>query len=156
MTRHDLVGLALDQLLRNFAMGPECFDLEMAESKSFSNPPSDAIMWKHKIDNGVIMSDPLNPTRTVIIVNNKATETIQCFIFFRDMLNAGNAMNHKPDAQVEAKVGFFRKWDSNYRKFEKLKKLIKSNNTARENNSFLSKLHQVFPAAFDDYIFGKK
>ena len=157
MTRHDLVGLTLDQLLNNFASGPECFDLEVAEAKSFSAGPSDAIMWKHKIENGDIIQDPTQPMRTVIIVNNKATETIQCFIHFRDMISATNAMNHKPDAQVESKaVGFFRKWDSNYRKFEKLKRLIQQNNAARENTSFLNKLHTVFPGCWDEYIFGKK
>ena len=156
MTRHDLVGLTLDQLLRNFTAGPECFELEVAESKSFSAGPSDAIMWKHKIDNGGIIQDPTQPTRTVIIVNNKATETIQCLIYFKDMISAANAISHKPDAQVESKVSYFKKWDSNYRKFEKLKKLIQANNASRENNSFLNKLHQVFPGTFDDYIFGKK
>lgn len=113
-------------------------------------------MWKHKIDNGGIMTDPLNPSRTVIIVNNKATETIQCLIYFKDMVTASNAITHKPDAQVEASVGFWKKFDSNHRKFEKLKKLIQQNKAARDNNSFLSKLHSVFPGTFDEYIFGKK
>jgi len=156
MTRHDLVGLTLDQLLRNFALGPECFDLEIAESKSFSAGPSDAIMWKHKVDNGGLMQDPNNPSRTVVIINNRATDTMQCYIYSRDMISASNAVSHKSDAQVEAGFTFWKRFDSNHRKFIKLKKLIQQYNASRDNNTFLSKLHSVFPGTFDEYIFGKK
>jgi len=128
----------------------------MAESKTYSTGPNDAIMWKHKIDNGGIMTDPNNPSRTVIVINNKATDTIQCMIYFRDMLTAANATHHKPDAQIESPVGFWKRFNPNWRKFHKLKKLIQQNNVARENHSFLGKLHNVFPGTFDDFIFGKK
>ena len=156
MTRHELVGLTLDQLLYNFSLGTECFELEMLDAKSFSALPNNAIIWKHKIDNGGIIQDPHNPMRTVIVVNNRTTKTIQCFIHFRDMISANNAMNHKPDAQVEAKIGIFKILDANHRKFKKLKKLIQQNNAAKDNNIFLSKLHSVFPGCWDDFIFGKK
>jgi hypothetical protein len=137
-------------------VGSECFDLETAESKSFSTGPSDAIMWKHKVDNGGLMPDPNNPSRTVIIINNRATGTIQCLIYFKDMVSAANAISHKPDAQVEAGTGWWKRMDSNHRKFMKLKVLIQQNNAARDNNVFLSKLYSVFPGTFDQYIFGKK
>ena len=157
MTRQDLVGLTLEQLIRSFASSPECFDLEKAETSSFTSGPNDSILWKPRIESGGgIMTDPNNPSRTVIIVNNKATDTIQCFIYFKDMISTANALSHKADAQVECDIGFWSRFDPNWRKFQKLKKLIQANSASREDHAFLGKLHDVFPGCWDPFIFGKK
>jgi hypothetical protein len=158
MTRKELVGLTLDQLLLNFSTSPECFDLEFLDVRSFTVSASEAIMWKHRVevDSGSYIPDPNNPTRTIVVIHNKSTHRMTCNIYFRDMINIANTASHTAEATCEAKLGFFVTFDSNYKKFNKLKSLIVKHSRAKESNTFLSKLHAVFPGTFDEYIFGKK
>jgi len=157
MTRSELVTLTLDQLLVTFKANPECFDLELTDTKSFSNVINDAIVWKHRIEQeSSFIADPHNPARTVIVVHNKATEEIQCFIYMTDIKNVNSMNSLKADAEMVAQIGTIRLFDANYRRFMQLKKLIQKRNKDKEKDKFLSKLYSIFPGTFDDHIFGKK
>jgi hypothetical protein len=157
MTRHELVGLTLDQLIEAFKANPECFDLECTELKSFVGGTNEAIMWKHRVEvDKSYMPDPHNPARTVVVINNKHAEEIQCFIFMSALTSINNAASSKADADMSSPVGIFRFLDKNHKKFKKLKNMIVKREKNKECDKFLSKLYAIFPGTFDDHIFGKK
>ena len=147
MTRRELVGLTLDQLISAFAEEPNNFSIEITDvtSRGYSNALHSSIMWRDKT-NG----------RTIVMLYNKKAKELQCTIYAHDIQNINNMSSLTPDAAMCSDVKWFKIFDSNYKKFDILRKLIVHKDIHNKNHEFLDKLRHIFPSMMDDVIFGKK
>jgi hypothetical protein len=153
MTKDDLLSITLDQLLDAFKRTPECFELmdrEIDPNMSLIGP---TIKWSFKLDlDGMIIPDPNNAARTIIISYNDMGKQLSCHIFFREVNAANQAI--MADAQATAKYAF-PILSSSYRKFHKLRNKLIRRHRDKENDRFLRKLQSIFPTTFDNDIFGE-
>lgn len=153
MEKHNLIGLALDQLIESFAASPECFIYESRDYTPDYATTIPTIIWQPKIQlKDELIDDPNGDHRSMIISFNPNSGEFNCYIFFRYVGKLSDMVGIKADAVMTSRQ-LFPKLRSNHRKFKKLIRLIKARDLAKENETFLKKLCRVFPTTLDQHIF---
>ncbi len=154
MNKHALVELTLEQLLDAFRTSPESFEYEDSTYTPHKLAGDPAILWQPKCElkDHTIVADPINDQKAVIVVYNEALSEITCYIFSKAIVSINLAAGSMADATVTSKHTWFTIWRGNYRKFDKLRNLIKARDRNKENDRFLRKLNSVFPSALDKHI----
>ncbi len=149
MTKTDIICATIDQLLDSIKRSPECFLIEDQELNNLSVIAMTAIIWRFRIEiDGNNIPDPNNAARTIIISYNNLNKTITSNIIFRDVSNIHN--NIMVDASASVSCGDWPWLNKAYRKFRKLRKKLIQLKKDKDNLEYLSKLHTIFPTAFDN------
>jgi|GEM_PF-4723055 len=154
MTNHELIELALEQLIEEFKRSPESFsyyDNQYTPNRQFEP----TIFWQPKIQlKDDLMNDPNDMGRSVIICIRSLTKEMSCYVFSRYLSDIKAAEASTPDASMIAHARFFETYRSMFRKFRKLRNMIMKRDKERDNEKFLKKLCKVLPATFDDHLLG--
>lgn len=155
MTKEELVYLTLTQLTESLRIQPENFRLEdPALGTVGGNFHGPTIIWQFKItSNGVVIPDPLNNTRTIIVTYNKLGRQLQCYIYNREV----NNLNHAIMADAQAAITFHDLihplFYRVYRQFMSLRKELIQMKYEKESLDYVKKLNSIFPATNEEDIF---
>lgn len=155
MMKSEIISAALDELIEKFYMSPESFELVAYNEYTTIQDNLDSIIWRTKINSGeLLIEDPTTQQRTILVEHLIKNKIIRVAIFNNCNWTSSILHNAKSDATIESKKLFMR-FSSNYRKFNKLKNLIKNHNENKETREFLKKLSTSLPGVIDNHIFGK-
>ena len=158
MDKHELVGITLQQLLEHFKMSPESF-----EYYDYTNRPANTnakyhypcILWQPRVQLGDVTSnvvqDP-NNSHAVVVSFDESEKTLICYVFLKAPSNLATASLPPVADSIMYSKRRFEKWRSNYKKFKKLRDLIKARDKRKENLTYLTKLTSVFPDTMDHHL----
>lgn len=158
ISESDIVSLTLAQLLDQHVENPQSFDyvgLENILTSTKAKLYMDNIVWQTKIElDGIMVDNPLNEPKTVIITYSSIEKSLTVRIFNRTFSTINDIEVQKCDASIEYATMFIR-FNSNYRKYLKLKSRIFAHQQNKDSRKFLRKLSTVFPTIMDSHILGK-
>ena len=150
MDKHELISLTLDRLFDHFKASPESFQY-MDSDSSPHKALSPTITWRPRIQlkdsAGTLIDDP-NNDHAVILCYNLNLNEFSCYVFLKAPMEWSGS---KADSVVTTKR-YFHKLSRNYRRFIKLRNLIRTRDQHKDNLRFLNKLSSVFPDTLDDVI----
>ena len=155
MNKEELVHITLKQLSESLKITPENFRFEDSSlghsSGNFTGP---TIIWQFKVQlEDKFIPDPLNSTKTIIVMYSKMSKQLSCHIYNREVNNLNHAI--MPDTQViiqyhdQAPAYLYR----TYRQFISLKKSLIQKKNDKDFIDYMKKLTQIFPTAHDDDLF---
>ena len=158
MSRNELVGITIQQLIEHFKRSPESFEYYDHDSKPSSQQMQPTIFFQPKVQlsdyMSTIVEDP-NNNHAVIVSFNQINNELTCYLFLKAPINLqSNSSNPVADSVVSSRQ-WFEKWRGNYRKFNKLRKLILDRDKRKENLTYLKKLAYVFPDTLDSDLLDK-
>lgn len=153
MQKEELIYLTLKQLLYSLDSSPQNFRLEDPELGSNNGHfPGPTIIWQFKceIQPGVLIQDPLNASRTIIVTYHKLSNNISCHIYFREVNSMNSAI--MADSQAVQPLHKFKIVNRNWRLFEKLRKKLIKMKREQEYIDYLKKLNNIFPSTHIDEL----
>lgn len=157
MTKEELVGITIQQLIEHFYNSPESFEYYDQNRKPASSIQP-TIFWQPKIQLGDYLSsvvqDP-NNNHAVVINFNPLNNELTCYLFLKAPPNFASLSGGFPADCVISSRRWFEQYRGNYRKFNKLRKLIVKRDKQLENMNYLKKLSSVFPDTMDAHLLDK-
>lgn len=154
MTNHELIELAIEQLIKEFKRSPESFsyyDNQYTPNKNFDP----TIFWQPKVQlKDDLVNDPNDTGRSIIISIRSLNQEISCYVFSKHLPDIKAAEASIADAVMLAPSRMFEPYRSLHRRFRKLRNLIMKRDKERDNDRFLKKLCKVLPSTFDEHLFG--
>lgn len=156
MTKEELVHTTLKQLTESFKLTPENFKFEdPATTQTHGSFPGPTIIWqfKVKIDEGKLIADPLNSTRTIIVTYNKVARQLSCMIYHREVNNFNHAVMPETQASTQYHHSVPLILYRTYREFANLKESLIRSNNEKEFMEYMKKFNQIFPSANDEDLF---
>lgn len=154
MSKEELIHLTIKQLSDNLEIAPQNFKLEdTALGPVNGNFISPSIVWQFKVElkQGLLVQDPLNATRTIVISYNKIAQQISCHIYFREVNSWNNGLS--ADSQATQQLYQYPIFNRNYRAFQKLRKKLLAMKREQEYIDYLKKLNNIFPSTHVDDLF---
>jgi hypothetical protein len=155
MNRYELVGMTIQNMIDRFKTSPESFTFCDSQSKH-NRCVYPTIVWQPRIqlsDNSAAVMDPNNNSAVVIVFNTFAND-LSCYVFLKAPINPTTWVPHMADS-VAVSDRWFEKLRGNYRKFKKLRNLVRVRDRNMENLLYLNKLSSVFPDTLDSHLLDK-
>lgn len=149
MDKAELVSLTLDKLMDHFRSTPESFEFHSSELGGRSINPT--IVWQPKVqlNDSYTVQDP-NNVHAIVVTYNGMLNSVTCYVFLKappDLLKTGIVADCVMNSQR-----FFETWRGNYRKFRRLRDMIRKRDLRKENMHYLRKLATIFPDTLDKHL----